>query len=115
MGISAAGILLNSGTNVTDDPSLTTLTTGLGRFNFTDVDLADTHTASPGAPTFTWSRGTLNATQQAALAAASTLQLVTNDSTGSGSGSVGWIYSITRSAVAFLTAGETLTAMARRA
>src|SRR5262249_29594092 len=81
-----------------------------GTIAFADPDLSDTHTVTQGAPTFTWSGGTLSAPQQAALAAASTLTFVKTDSTGPGSGSLAWTDKITDSALDFLAAGETLTA-----
>ena len=58
---------------------------------------------------FAWSGGTLTAAQRTALTQASTLDLVKNDSTHSGAGSVRWTYSITDSALDFLAAGEKLT------
>jgi VCBS repeat-containing protein len=81
-----------------------------GTIAFKDVDLSDAHTVSQAAPTFTWSGGTLSASQISALTAAGTLTLVETDSTGSGAGSVAWTYKITDSALDFLAAGETLTA-----
>src|SRR5439155_774452 len=74
-----------------------------------DVDLTETHQASANAPTFVWSGGTLTATQQAALAAASRLTLIESDSTGAGAASIGVSYSAAHSAFDFLGTGQTLT------
>src|SRR5262249_17535860 len=80
-----------------------------GTIAFADPDLSHTHTVTQGAPTFTWSGGTLSTPQKAALAAAGSLQLTTTDSTSSGAGLVAWNYKITDSALDFLAAGQTLT------
>jgi VCBS repeat-containing protein len=77
---------------------------------FTDVDLNDTHTPSHDNGTFTWSDGALTVAQQAALQAASTLDLTLNDSIDTGAGSVDFTYSAADSTFDFLAAGETLTA-----
>src|SRR5262249_45775357 len=53
--------------------------------------------------------GPLPAPQLAALTAASTLKLSETDSTGSGAGSIGFIYSAADKTFDFLAAGETLT------
>ena len=79
-----------------------------GSILFSDTDLADTHTVSPSGPSFSWSGGTLSASQQLALTTASQLQLTEHDSTGSGTGSIGWNYSISDGALGFLGAGQTL-------
>jgi VCBS repeat-containing protein len=80
-----------------------------GVIAFADPDLSHTHTVTQGAPTFTWSGGSLSSTQKAALTAAGSLQLTTTDSTSSGAGLVAWNYKITDSALDFLAAGEKLT------
>src|SRR5262249_22827711 len=80
-----------------------------GTIEFADPDLTDTHALSQSMAVFAWSGGTLTAAQRTALTQASTLDLVKNDSTHSGAGSVRWTYSITDSALDFLAAGEKLT------
>jgi VCBS repeat-containing protein len=80
-----------------------------GTIAFGDVDLGDTHTASQSGPTFSWSGGALTAEQVQALTTAGSLTLTQTDSTGSGSGSVGWTYAVTDGALDFLNEGETLT------
>jgi VCBS repeat-containing protein len=80
-----------------------------GVIAFADPNLSDTHTVTQGAPTFTWSGGSLSSPQKAALAAAGSLQLTTTDSTSSGAGLVAWTYKITDNALDFLAAGQTLT------
>ena len=84
--------------------------TATGTIAFTDADPTHTHGVSQSAPVVTWSGGMLSTTQQAALAAASELTLTEADSTGSGSGTVAWSYTIPDSAIDFLAQGETLTA-----
>jgi VCBS repeat-containing protein len=87
----------------------TSLDTSSGTLTFTDVDLSDTHKSITSTPTFAWSGGTLTAAQQAALAAASTLTLSENDSTGSGVGSIAFSYSAADKIFDFLAFGQTLT------
>src|SRR5262245_49271987 len=87
----------------------TALDTASGSIAFADVDLSDAHTVSQTAPTFSWSGGTLSASQIATLTSASTLTLTRTDSTGTGSGSVAWGYSAQDQTFDFLGAGQTLT------
>jgi VCBS repeat-containing protein len=84
--------------------------TATGTLAFADVDLSDTHTVSVALSSAVWSgdpdfvpAGTLNDLQTA-------LATALNDSTGSGSGSIDWTFSIQDKDLDFLSAGETLTA-----
>ena len=80
-----------------------------GSIAFKDPDLIDTHTVTQSGPTFTLSSGSLTPGQQTALSAASSLSLIKADSTGTGTGSVGWTYKVTDGTLDFLAAGQTLT------
>ncbi|MBR0756666.1 VCBS domain-containing protein [Bradyrhizobium jicamae] len=80
-----------------------------GTLNFTDVDLADTHSVSVSLDSAVWSAnpsfvpdGTLSGLQSA-------LSTVLHDSTGSGTGGIDWTFSIPDANLDFLSAGETLT------
>jgi VCBS repeat-containing protein len=75
-----------------------------GTIVFADADLADTHTATRGSPTFIWSGGTLTAAQIAALSAAGSLDAIASD----GTHSVAWTYKIPDSALNFLLPSENL-------
>jgi VCBS repeat-containing protein len=80
-----------------------------GTLAFSDVDLSDTHSVQVALDSANWSAGGSIPTQtfvdlSTALATALT------DSTGSGSGSVGWTFSIADGDLDFLSSGETLTA-----
>jgi VCBS repeat-containing protein len=72
-----------------------TLLSDSGNISFGDVDLIDTHTVSV-TPQAGGYLGTLGA-------------VVTDPSTGDGSGTVQWTFSVQDSAVDYLAAGETLT------
>lgn len=80
-----------------------------GTITFGDVDLTDTHQATEGGLSFSWSGGSLTGAQVLALTAASARTLTPHDSTGTGEGSVDWTYKITDGALDFLADGETLT------
>jgi VCBS repeat-containing protein len=80
-----------------------------GRIAFADVDLSDTHTVSQAPPTFSLSKGTLTDSQKSILLGASSLALKETDSTGSGSGSVAWTYSLTDRGADLLKEGQQLT------
>ena len=78
--------------------------------NFTDVDLNDSHGVNVTLDSAVWSANpsfvpadTLNDLQSA-------LATVLNDSTGTGSGSIDWTFSIADKDLDFLGVGETLTA-----
>ena len=94
----------------TDTTGSSTPDTASGTLNFADVDLSDTHTVSVALSSAVWSgdpffvpSNTLNDLQTAMATAL-------HDSTGSGSGSIDWNFSIQDSDLDFLSAGETLTA-----
>ncbi|HJE24710.1 MAG TPA: VCBS domain-containing protein [Methylorubrum populi] len=83
-------------------------------FTFTDADPTDTHSASVGAPTTTWSGGTigsLSAAQQealsTALASAEAVRAVVTEA--GGAGSIAVTFSAPDKAFDFLAAGESLT------
>ena len=79
-----------------------------GTLNFTDVDLDDTHVVTKSLTSAVWSGGaTLPAGLSSALASA--LSTTLTDSTGSGSGAVGFTFSAADKTFDFLAAGETLT------
>ena len=81
-------------------------TTG-GTLTFTDVDFSDTHTASKSLVSADWSGGaTLPSGLSTALGNA--LSLTLHDSTGLGSGSIDFAFSLADSNFDFLAEGETL-------
>src|SRR5207302_94509 len=96
-------------TEVANTTGSTATDSSTGTIAFADVDLSDTHTLSQAAPTFSWSGGSLSASQITALTSASTLTLTETDSTGTGSGSVAWSYGAQDKSFDFLAAGQTLT------
>src|SRR5207237_496483 len=73
-----------------------TLDTASGSVSFTDLDLTDTHSATVAAPPSGY-LGTFS------------LDAVGPDSTGGGTGSVGWHFAVADGALDFLAAGQTLT------
>jgi len=93
---------------VTGDPTPTTPATGT--LSFTDVDLNDTHFIAVAVASAIWSGhpdfvvpSPLNEDLMTALST------VLNDSSGTGSGSIDWTFSIPDADLDFLAAGETLT------
>jgi VCBS repeat-containing protein len=84
--------------------------TANGSLSFADVDLSDTHSVSVALTSAVWS-GDPDYVPPATRADLETaLATALNDSTGSGSGSIGWTFNIQDSDLDFLSAGETLTA-----
>ncbi len=76
---------------------------------FTDTDVGDTHTVSVALASASWSAGgSVPGTTQTDLNGA--LLTTLHDSTGTGSGSVDWTFSIADQDLDFLAAGEQLTA-----
>lgn len=96
-------------TELADTTGSATLdTTPTGTLAFTDQDTGDTHTVAVSVDSATSSGGSaIPATTLADLGNA--LATTLNDSTGTGSGSVNWTFSIPDSDLDFLSAGETLT------
>src|SRR5262245_52835538 len=98
---------------ITEDAHDSGHETASGTIAFSDVDLNDTHTVNAGDPSFVWKSGetihTLSPRQVAKLASHSTLTLAETDSTGTGSGAVGWTFQVDDSAIDFLAQGEMLT------
>ncbi|HTQ84019.1 MAG TPA: VCBS domain-containing protein [Pseudolabrys sp.] len=79
-----------------------------GTLSFTDVDLNDTHTVAKSLASVVWSGGaTLPGGLSTVLGAA--LSTTLSDSTGSGSGAVGFTFTAPDKTFDFLAAGETLT------
>ncbi len=75
--------------------------TATGSLTFTGVDLSDTHVVSVSAPAAAWSGGsTVPAASLAAFVSALTRTLA--DSTQTGSGSVGFSFSVADKAFDFL-------------
>ncbi len=84
-----------SAVNVTGSITEDGTTSASGSFNFSDVDLTNTHTLSttPGGSGYL---GTFTPT-------------ITNTATGDGAGTVGWSFAVDNSALQFLAAGQALT------
>jgi VCBS repeat-containing protein len=76
-----------------------------GTLSFTDVDLNDTHTASAGLKSATWSNGSTPAATLAALAGAMS-DSISVDATA---GTLAWQFALADNFVDFLAVGETLT------
>jgi VCBS repeat-containing protein len=93
---------------VTGSASLdTTSPVPTGTLNFTDVDLSNAHTVSVTLDSAVWSaNGFVPGDTQADLQAALTTAL--HDSTGLGTGSIDWTFSIPDKDLDFLSVGETL-------
>lgn len=90
-------------------PPPLTVDTAAGSLSFTDVVLSETHAATASlASELVSGGGTLPAAALAALQSAFTVA-VTTDSTGIGSGTLGWNFSAPEPLFAFLRAGQTLT------
>ena len=88
-------------TDPNPDPAAT------GTITFTDADLGDSHTVGVTVASAVWSGGpAVPAATEAGLGAA--MLTILNDSTGSGSGSVDWSFSIPDFELDFLASGETL-------
>ena len=79
-----------------------------GTITFTDQDISDTHTVAVSIASDTWSGGS-NIPAGTLADLANALATTLNDSTGTGSGSVNWTFSIPDQDLDFLAAGETLT------
>jgi VCBS repeat-containing protein len=93
-----------------DTTGSSTPDTANGSLSFADVDLGDTHSVSVALTSAVWS-GDPDYVPPATRADLETaLATALNDSTGSGSGSIGWTFNIRDSDLDFLSAGETLTA-----
>ena len=83
-----------------------------GTMNFTDVDLTDKHTVDRSLASAVWSDGTTlpSYLTNALLTNAFSVKVLSgNDSTGTGSGTVSWAFSLPDKDFDFLAAGETLT------
>jgi VCBS repeat-containing protein len=94
--------------DVTGDPTPNSTTpVPTGSITFTDTDVGDTHSVNVTVANAAWSAG--GAAPAATLADLPAALITTlNDSTGSGSGSVDWSFSIPDFDLDFLAAGETL-------
>ena len=80
-----------------------------GSLSFDDVDLSDAHSVSVALSSAVWSNGSLPVPGQTLVDLQSALATVLHDSTGSGTGSVDWTFSIADADLDFLSVGETLT------
>jgi VCBS repeat-containing protein len=85
-------------------------TSSPGTLSFTDADLNDTHQFAVSLDSAVWSVNPSFVPQQTLTDLQSALATTLNDSTGTGSGSVNWSFSIPDEDLDFLGAGETLTA-----
>lgn len=94
--------------NVTGSP--TPDTSAPGSLSFTDADLSDTHTVAVSLDSAVWSANPFFVPAQTFADLQSALATTLNDSTGTGSGSVNWSFSIPDEDLDFLAAGDTLTA-----
>ena len=90
--------------------SATLDTTPTGTLTFTDQGISSTHTVSTSVAFETWSGGS-NIPAATLTDLANALATTLNDSTGTGSGSVDWTFSIPDKDLDFLGQGETLTAV----
>lgn len=80
-----------------------------GTLNFNDVDLSDAHSVSVVLNSAVWSANSFLVPGQTLVDLQSALSTVLHDSTGSGTGSVGWTFGIADADLDFLSVGETLT------
>ncbi|MBR1167363.1 beta strand repeat-containing protein [Bradyrhizobium liaoningense] len=95
---------------VTGSPSPdTTSPVPTGTLSFGDVDLSDTHSVSVVLDSAVWSANPFAVPAQTLVDLQSALATVLHDSTGTGSGSVDWTFSIADADLDFLSLGETLT------
>lgn len=95
---------------VTGSPSPnTTSPVPTGTLSFNDVDLSDTHSISVVLDYALWSANSFSVPAQTLVDLQSALSTVLHDSTGSGSGSIDWTFSIADADLDFLSLGETLT------
>jgi VCBS repeat-containing protein len=85
-------------------------TSAPGSLSFTDADLNDTHAVAVSLDSAVWSANPFFVPAQTLSDLQSALATTLNDSTGTGSGSVNWTFSIPDKDLDFLAAGETLTA-----
>jgi VCBS repeat-containing protein len=100
---------------VAEQPSVTGSSTpdtsAPGTLSFTDADLSDTHAVAVTLDSAVWSVNPFGGVPSQTLAdLQSALATTLNDSTGTGSGSIAWSFSIADQDLDFLGAGETLTA-----
>ncbi|UPK25131.1 beta strand repeat-containing protein [Bradyrhizobium sp. 195] len=80
-----------------------------GTLSFNDVDLSDVHSVSVGLNSAVWSANSFAAPAQTLVDLQSALSTVLHDSTGSGTASIDWTFSIPDADLDFLSVGETLT------
>lgn len=80
-----------------------------GTLSFNDVDLSDTHSVSVVLDSAVWSANSFLIPGQTLVDLQSALSTVLHDSTGTGTGSIGWTFGIADADLDFLSVGETLT------
>ncbi len=95
---------------LTGQTASSTADTKTGVLTFTDVDLNDRHFVGVSLASTTWSEGANHTAIPSATQTAlnSALQTVLTDSTGTGSGSINWTFSLPDSDFDFLAKNETL-------
>ncbi|TPQ36289.1 hypothetical protein C2U70_13120 [Bradyrhizobium guangdongense] len=84
-------------------------TTPVHTLNFTDVDLADTHSVSVAISSAEWSANPFFVPADTLTDLQTALQTVLHDSTGIGNGSIDWSFSLPDRDLDFLGASDTLT------
>ncbi|MBR0931517.1 VCBS domain-containing protein [Bradyrhizobium diazoefficiens] len=80
-----------------------------GTLSFGDVDLSDVHSVSVVLDSAVWSANTFTLPSQTLVDLQSALTTALHDSTGTGTGSIDWTFSIADADLDFLSVGETLT------
>lgn len=91
--------------------STTPDTTSSSTLAFTDADLSDTHHVSVALDSAVWSANPFFVPADTLADLQTALATTLHDSTGTGTGSVDWIFSIPDKDLDFLSEGETLTVM----
>ncbi|MGX1324351.1 VCBS repeat-containing protein [Bradyrhizobium sp. USDA 377] len=107
-GPQAASLAEQPGVTGSQSPD-TTSPVPTGTLSFDDVDLSDTHSISVVLNSAVWSANTFAVPGQTIVDLQSALSTVLHDSTGTGTGSIDWTFSIADADLDFLSFGETLT------
>ncbi|UWU79715.1 VCBS domain-containing protein [Bradyrhizobium huanghuaihaiense] len=107
-GPQAASLSEQPGVTGSQSPD-TTSPVPTGTLSFNDVDLSDTHSVSVVLDSAVWSNGSFAIPGQTVVDLQSALSTVLHDSTGAGTGSIDWTFSIADADLDFLSLGETLT------
>lgn len=107
-GPGSASLSEQPGVTGSQSPDTTSLVP-TGTLSFNDVDLSDTHSVSVVLESAVWSANSFLIPGQTLVDLQSALSTVLHDSTGTGTGSVGWTFGIADADLDFLSVGETLT------